>query len=119
MYEYNVVIQRWVDGDTVDVDIDLAFGVWLNDQRVRSQASTHQSRTRDLEEKKLGLAAKTSVRISVRKASMANWYVKNTIPREFGRILGEIWSITNYADKSLNEYLLDKGHLATEYHGKR
>ena len=35
---------------------------------------------------------------------------------KFGRILGEIWSITNYADKSLNEYLLDKGH-ATEYHG--
>ena len=35
---------------------------------------------------------------------------------KFGRILGEIWSVTEYADKSLNEYLLDKGH-ATVYHG--
>ena len=35
MYEYRVIIDRWVDGDTVDVDIDLGFGVWLKDQRVR------------------------------------------------------------------------------------
>ena len=56
MYEYNVVIQRWVDGDTVDVDIDLGFGVWLNDQRVRlAGINAPESRTRDLEEKKLGL----------------------------------------------------------------
>ena len=48
MYEYNIVIQRWVDGDTVDVDIDLGFGVWLNDQRVRlAGINAPESRTRD------------------------------------------------------------------------
>ena len=50
---------RVVDGDTVDVDIDLGFGVWMRKQRIRLYGiDTPESRTRDLEEKKYGLAAK-------------------------------------------------------------
>ena len=118
MYEYNVVIQRWVDGDTVDVDIDLGFGVWLNDQRVRlAGINAPESRTRDLEEKKLGLAAKDFCKNFINEGSYAKLVCKRYDAKgKFGRILGEIWSITNYADKSLNEYLLDKGH-ATPYDG--
>ena len=62
MYEYRCRIDRVVDGDTVDVDIDLGFGVWLKKERVRMYGiDTPESRTRDLEEKKYGLAAKAFV----------------------------------------------------------
>ena len=60
MYEYKCKIRKVVDGDTVDVDIDLGFGVWLRKQRVRLVGiDTPESRTKDLEEKKYGLAAKS------------------------------------------------------------
>ena len=59
MYEYKCKVVKVVDGDTVDVDIDLGFGVWLRKQRVRLVGiDTPESRTKDLEEKKYGLAAK-------------------------------------------------------------
>ena len=59
MYEYKAKILRIVDGDTVDVDIDLGFGMWMHKERVRIMGiDTPESRTRDLAEKKLGLAAK-------------------------------------------------------------
>ena len=57
MYEYRVKILRVVDGDTVDVDIDLGFGVWMHKERVRLYGiDTPESRTRDKEEKKYGLS---------------------------------------------------------------
>ena len=59
MYEYSCKVVKIVDGDTIDVDIDLGFGVWLKKQRIRLFGiDTPESRTRDLEEKKYGLAAK-------------------------------------------------------------
>ena len=62
MYEYRCRIDRVVDGDTVDVDIDLGFGVWLREERVRMYGiDTPESRTRDLVEKRYGLAAKAFV----------------------------------------------------------
>ena len=69
MYEYKVIIDRWVDGDTVDVDIDLGFDVVLKKQRVRLHGiDAWESRTRDLEEKEKGLP-RSSVRTSVRKVN--------------------------------------------------
>ena len=59
MYEYRCKIVKIIDGDTVDVDIDLGFGVWLHKERVRLYGiDTPESRTRDLDEKKYGLIAK-------------------------------------------------------------
>ena len=59
MYEYRCKVVKIIDGDTVDVDIDLGFGVWLHKERIRLFGiDTPESRTRDLEEKKYGLAAK-------------------------------------------------------------
>ena len=56
MYEYRCKVVKIIDGDTVDVDIDLGFGVWLHKERVRLYGiDTPESRTRDLEEKKYGL----------------------------------------------------------------
>ena len=54
MYEYKCKVVRVVDGDTVDVDIDLGFGVWLHKERVRIIGmDTPESRTRDKEEKSM------------------------------------------------------------------
>ena len=59
MYEYKCKVLKVVDGDTVDVDIDLGFGVWLHKERVRIMGiDTPESRTSDKLEKVFGLAAK-------------------------------------------------------------
>ena len=59
MYEYKCKMVRVVDGDTVDVDIDLGFGVWLRKQRIRMYGiDTPESRTSDKVEKKYGLVCK-------------------------------------------------------------
>ena len=59
MYEYRINVVKIIDGDTVDVDIDLGFGVWLKKQRIRLHGiDTPESRTRDLDEKRYGLMAK-------------------------------------------------------------
>ena len=59
MYEYNVTVTKVVDGDTVDVDIGLGFGMTYKKQRVRLMGiDTPESRTRDLVEKLFGKASK-------------------------------------------------------------
>ena len=90
MYEYKCKIRKVVDGDTVDVDIDLGFGVWLRKQRVRLVGiDTPESRTRDLEEKKYGLAAKEFLTKWVTSGGLT---IKTTKDQrgKFGRILGEL-----------------------------
>ena len=63
MYEYKCRVRRVVDGDTVDVDIDLGFGIWLNDERVRIMGiDTPESRTSDNIEKMFGKAAKARLK---------------------------------------------------------
>ena len=93
MHEYRVVVRRVVDGDTVDVDIDLGFGVWLKDERVRIMGiDTPESRTRDGTEKKFGKAA--GVRL---KQLLSHEVVLHTrvskgggdARGKFGRILGD------------------------------
>ena len=50
MYEYNAELDRVVDGDTVDVNIDLGFGIWIRDERVRVMGiDTPELRSRDLD----------------------------------------------------------------------
>ena len=62
MYEYNATIRRWVDGDTVDVTLDLGFDILYNNRIRLYGINTPESRTRDLEEKERGLAAKDRVK---------------------------------------------------------
>ena len=51
MYNYEATIRRWVDGDTVDVDIDLGFGLIYSNQRLRLYGiDAYESRTRNLDE---------------------------------------------------------------------
>lgn len=89
MYEYNVTITKVVDGDTVDVDIDLGFGMTYKKQRVRLMGiDTPESRTRDLEEKKFGKASKKHLKELLSKGNVT---LISHDKGKFGRILGELW----------------------------
>ena len=88
MHEYPCVITKIIDGDTIDVDIDLGFDCWLHKQRIRLYGiDTPESRTRDLEEKKYGLAAKAFVEKFIPLGSTA---LLNTKEKgKYGRYLGD------------------------------
>ena len=118
MYEYRCKVVHIVDGDTVDVDIDLGFGVWMHKQRIRLYGiDTPESRTRDLEEKKYGIAAKDFLTGMLNDDNGITLKTYKDAEGKFGRILGELWRTTNYADKSINEYMIEKHH-AVAYHGQ-
>ena len=118
MYEYKCRVVRVIDGDTVDVDIDLGFGVWLHKERVRLYGiDTPESRTRDLEEKKYGLAAKKFLTNMLEDEGGIILKTHKDAEGKFGRILGELWRTTDYGDQSINQYLVDKHH-AVRYYGQ-
>tara|TARA_R110001592_G_scaffold11777_2_gene57614 strand:- start:446 stop:859 length:414 start_codon:yes stop_codon:yes gene_type:complete len=118
MYEYRCEVVHIVDGDTIDVDIDLGFGVWLKKERIRLYGiDTPESRTRDLEEKKYGLAAKEFLTNMLSDSGGILLKTQKDAEGKFGRILGEMWRTTDFADKSINQYLIDKHH-AVAYHGQ-
>ena len=118
MYEYRCTVVKIIDGDTVDVDIDLGFGVWLKKERIRMFGiDTPESRTRDLEEKKFGNAAKDFLTGMLDDEGGIILKTQKDKEGKFGRILGELWRTTNYADKSINQYMIDKHH-AVEYYAQ-
>ena len=91
MYEYRATIIKVVDGDTVDVDIDLGFGIIMKDERVRIMGiDTPESRTRDKVEKKFGLAAKTRLKELLGKTCTLKTQINKDgedMKGKFGRIL--------------------------------
>lgn len=123
MYEYRVEIVKVVDGDTVDVDIDLGFGVWLKKERVRLFGiDTPESRTRDLVEKKHGLAAKDFLVKEMEEADEVILATNKDAEGKFGRILGTLIGVhNNELDGSMrvniNEKMVDFHH-AVAYHGQ-
>ena len=117
MYEYKTKVVRVVDGDTVDVDIDLGFGVWLRKERVRLLGvDTPESRTRDKEEKKYGLAAKAFLTEKLGDSPI----LKTTKDGKgkFGRILG-VFLVDDGEGRtrSVNDWLISEHH-AVEYMGQ-
>jgi micrococcal nuclease len=111
MYEYSSTLVKIVDGDTVDVLIDLGFNT-TKKERVRLLGiDTPESATKDLAEKKLGIEAKEYI---------TQWFAKNTPFRlqttkddKYGRILGVF---TGLDEKTLNSRLVDEGY-AWAYNG--
>ena len=115
MYQYNCKIVKVVDGETVDVDIDLGFDVWLKKQRIRLYGvDTPESRTRDLEEKKKGLEAKAYVKDLLENSDEGKFAIKSHGVGKYGRVLGELFDKGH--ETSVNELLKENGH-AYEYHG--
>tara|TARA_Y100000034_G_scaffold63672_1_gene76990 strand:- start:1589 stop:2008 length:420 start_codon:yes stop_codon:yes gene_type:complete len=120
MYEYKCKVIKVIDGDTADVDIDLGFGVWLLKQRIRfAGIDTPESRTRDLEEKKYGLAAKAYVQSYLPKGSTQTLVTQKDGKGKFGRILGffEVYDAETDGWRMLNDMMIEKHH-AVPYHGR-
>tara|TARA_R100000988_G_C3923380_1_gene127860 strand:+ start:79 stop:447 length:369 start_codon:yes stop_codon:yes gene_type:complete len=119
MYQYKIIPLRVVDGDTIDAEIDLGFDVKIK-KRIRFMGiNCPESRTRDLEEKARGLAAKDRVKELL--DGCKNITLNSHGVGKFGRCLGEIMlDVVDGQEKStvesLNKLLINEGH-AVEYHG--
>jgi micrococcal nuclease len=114
VYRYRVTIVKVIDGDTVDVDIDLGFAVVLKKQRVRLyEIDTPESRTRDLVEKKFGLLSKSYLLNKLDNADTITLVSHDK--GKFGRILGELFIDDD--SKSVNMQMVDDHH-AVYYYGQ-
>ena len=117
MYEYKCKIIKIVDGDTVDVDLDLGFGVWLRDERVRIMGiDTPESRTSDKVEKIFGLAAKERLSSLLGADATLLSQVKSNgenMKGKFGRILGDFKTMNG---DTVTTKLMEEGH-AVAYGG--
>ena len=109
-----------MDGDTIDVDINLGFNTWINNERVRLYGiDTPESRTRDLEEKKFGLYAKSVVDKYLPVGSKQVLVTHLDKVGKFGRILGEFRIYDGEEDRqtTINEYMIRKS-IGVEYKGQ-
>ena len=121
-YIYRVKLDRVVDGDTVDALIDVGFDIWVK-KRIRFMGlDTWESRTRDLEEKKKGLAAKARTKELLEKVSSKSGYfrLKSHGLGKYGRVLGEIFIMDKEGKQmSVNETLIAEGHAYIYDGGKK
>ena len=120
MYEYRCKVVKVVDGDTVDVDIDLGFGVWLKDERVRIMGiDTPESRTRDKVEKVFGLAAKAKLKSLLGKTSILKTQVNKNgedMKGKFGRILGDFVAEDG---RMVTDIMIEEGHCVAYFGGSK
>ena len=118
-YIYRGKLERVVDGDTIDALIDVGFDIWVKKRIRYSGIDTWESRTRDLDEKKKGLAAKARNKELLEKVSAKPGYfrLKSYGVGKYGRVLGEIFIMdVDGKQYNINEQLKTEGH-AYEYHG--
>jgi len=111
MYEYKVKINRVVDGDTVDVDIDLGFGIVMADERVRIMGiDTPESRTSDPVEKLFGKAAKARLVELLGETSVLRTQINKSgedMKGKFGRVLGDFVADDG---QMITEIMTDEAH---------
>jgi micrococcal nuclease len=125
MYEYRCKVLKVVDGDTVDVDIDLGFGVWLKDERVRIMGiDTPESRTSDKVEKLFGLAAKEKLKSMLGKSPTLKTQVNKDgedMKGKFGRILGDfdVYDAEKDAWRPATDVLIETGNAVAYFGGSK
>jgi micrococcal nuclease len=121
--EYDVKVIKVVDGDTVDVDIDLGFGVTLTDERVRIMGiDTPESRTRDKVEDLFGEAAKARLKVLMKdggKLITTEDRKGEDMKGKFGRILGDFKVDYNGEMKKVTEILTEEGHCVPYFGGSK
>ena len=115
-YGYSCKLDRVIDGDTCDALIDLGFDTYVK-KRIRFYGvDTWESRTRNLEEKTKGLAAKAYVEDLLKNSDDGKFSIISHGVGKYGRVLGEIF-VKGY-DTSVNQLLMENGH-AYQYHGEK
>lgn len=118
MYEYRCKIIKIIDGDTVDVDIDLGFGIWVRNERVRIHGiDTPESRTRDKVEKKFGLLSKDFVKTILPIGSIQTLVTEkpgDESKGKFGRILGKFRVYDSVTDREMfmGDIMIREGYAA-------
>jgi len=124
MYEYKCKIRKVVDGDTVDIDIDLGFGVWLNDERVRIMGiDTPESRTSDKVEDLFGEAAKARLKELLKhggKLITTEDRKGEDMKGKFGLILGDFY-VERWEGKKerVTDILVEEGHAVAYFGGSK
>ena len=134
---YSCKLVRVVDGDTCDALIDLGFDVWIKSRIRFYGVDTWESRTRNLEEKKKGLAAKAYVEDLLKNSDGGKFSIISHGVGKYGRVLGEIFVSPDFVGEhiqecianpenridlsydgwvSVNDILMEEGH-AYEYDG--
>ncbi len=119
MYTYKIKLDRVLDGDTIDAIIDLGFDIHVK-KRIRFQGiNAPESRTKDLEEKAKGLAAKDRLKAILEGAKTIQLCSHGI--GKYGRCLGELHvDVVDGKEQltlaNVNELLIKEGH-AVEYHG--
>ena len=110
MYEYYVKkVEKIVDGDTIDVVIDLGFDVMFASRVRLAGIDTPESRTKDLKEKALGLESKEYLKKHIQDAkSVVIKTEKMNSSEKYGRILG--WIYVNGDTESLNDMMINDGY---------
>jgi len=121
-YIYRGKLERVVDGDTIDALIDIGFDVWVK-KRIRYKGiDTWESRTRNLDEKKLGLAAKARNKELLENVSSKPGFfrLKSYGTGKYGRVLADIYIQDNEGNSIwINEQLITEGHAYVYEGGKK
>mgnify|MGYP003128379037 FL=1 len=121
-YIYKGKLERVVDGDTIDALIDVGFDIWVK-KRIRYKGiDTWESRTRDLDEKKMGLAAKARNKQLLEEVSNKSGYfrLKSYGVGKYGRVLGELFIMdANGVQMNINDTLIAEGHAYVYDGGKK
>ena len=116
MHEYKAEIDRVVDGDTVDVSIDLGFDIWYKARVRLAGIDAWESRTKDLEEKEKGLAAKARLKELVDGKEVILRTSKDS-KGKFGRVLADV--ILPEDQTNVNQLLIDECHAYEYWGGKK
>ena len=121
-YIYRAKLDRVVDGDTVDALIDVGFDIWFK-KRIRFKGvDTWESRTRNLEEKALGLKAKARTKELLEKVSSKSGYfrIKSYGLGKYGRVLADVFIMDKDGKQwNVNKTLITEGHAYVYDGGKK
>ena len=121
-YIYKAKLEKVIDGDTIDALIDVGFDIWIK-KRIRYKGiDTWESRTKDLDEKKLGLAAKDRNKELLESVSSKSGYfrLKSHGVGKYGRVLGEVFiKDIEGIEYNVNQTLIDEGHAYVYDGGKK
>ena len=121
-YIYRAKLDRVVDGDTVDALIDVGFDIWFK-KRIRFKGvDTWESRTRNLEEKAVGLKAKARTKELLEKVSSKSGYfrIKSYGLGKYGRVLADVFIMDKDGKQwNVNETLITEGHAYVYDGGKK
>lgn len=118
MYKYKAKCVRVVDGDTIDAEMDLGFNITIKKRIRLAGINAPESRTRDLEEKKLGLAAKDRLVELLDEGSLE---IESKELGKYGRVLGVLTIYPNNLNLpcNVNDTLVKEGHAVKYDGGKR